>query len=263
MRTKFTVVFNATWRYDSKEIKRETGEPYFKRGEVAFNDKYYYLGNNISDCLTAFWNYVLKHRFVCPPFGLRNEAKKITILEVLREEVPDTYSCGKVDGLCGGELVVTQNIDGRVFRLWNPRVAKTYTIFLDKSWDFTDDGGYCKAHYGEGMEHIRIGDIIDCTCEQNSLMTDICTFFNVTGKSDLTLAKQMTATHEYPEKDKFVTTYMERLYKEGNKTIVLDAFGLHKYVRDAAYCFHEEEMEVKEHDAFMEELESHMWHPCK
>lgn len=49
-------------------------------------------------------------------------------------------------------------------------------------------------YFGKGMEHLKVGDIVEFTCEIHSLYSGICDFYNPTGKNDIEVAKKM---HQY------------------------------------------------------------------
>jgi len=226
MRTKFTVNFRTEYRYDCNSINEETHMPWWRKGEVCFHDKYYYLGNSVSDCLTAFWNHIYRHGYNCCP---KEERVNIIIEEITREEVPEDYSCGHVDGAGGGTLVVTHITSDLVYSLWNPNLIKIHTILLEKPKDFTDVADCCLYHYGKGMENLKVGDLVDCTCEINSLMTGICTFYNLIGKNDLELAKRMYDKSLHWEKvdnKQYYSGWFDYVRRRGHKIIEYTPYGM-------------------------------------
>lgn len=77
MRIKFTVIFDARYKYTCND-RDEAGEPRHEKNELSFRSNYYYLGDRIDDCLRAFWAFVCYH-------GYANKLKKA------KKHMKDTY----------------------------------------------------------------------------------------------------------------------------------------------------------------------------
>lgn len=230
MRTKFTVIFEARYKHTCMDGD-DAGNPWHKKDDLAFRSNYYYLGNRIDDCLRAFWAFVCYHGYTDKlDTENRTYEKYITICEVLREEKPDDYTCGHCDTLAGGRLVVTQITSDMIIHMWSPERCKYVSILCPEPHKMPKSIG---EHFGEGMEHLKVGDIIEYTCEIHSFYSGICDFYNPTGENDMDAARKM---HQYAIKaenrggmydyaGKFTKDCFCVLERKGIKPVVVDAFS--------------------------------------
>lgn len=229
MRTKFTVVFEARFKHTCKDISDRTGKPWHQKNELAFRSNYYYLGNRIDDCLKAFWAFVCYHGYTNRlSKDERTYEKYITICEVLREEKPDDYTCGHCDSMAGGKLVVTQITSDMIIHMWSPDVHKYVSILCPEPHKMPESYG---EYFGKGMEQLKVGDIVELTCEIHSLYSGICNFYNPTGENDMDTARKMhqyaidaesrEGLFDYP--GKYTEDYFCVLKRKGIKPVVVHA----------------------------------------
>lgn len=187
MRTKFIVKYSVYWEQTSTCLNLEGTDPLYRKGDLAYREKFFYLGKRVDECLDWFDGWMKQYSDPIYP----QEAKYYVINEILREEnIPDDYACGYCYGLCGGDLVLTQIISERHFSFWNPKNGKHFTIMLEKPRCFIDRYEGYPRHYGKGMENIKIGDIVEYTEDRCSMISGGCGFYNPTGKNNLDLAKK-------------------------------------------------------------------------
>ena len=236
MRTKFTVKYKTTYKYTCEHIDPETKEPWHKTGDTEFTSNFYYLGEDIGDCLRAFWTFVCRHGY-----NMKHEKDErsydtyVTIVEVTSTMVDDDYCCGNCDSAGGLKFVCTQIISDMVFMLWSKSHHKVTWINCDEPRKMPDECGHRMKHYGKGMENLQIGDIVELTTDIHSLIDSGCRYYNLTGERDIELAKEMYqyAIHEennnpYKRPGDFTECYFPFLKRKGVEPVVISALDINE-----------------------------------
>lgn len=234
--TKFTVVYEAIYKYTCKDFSERTGKPYHQKNEVAFHSNYYYLGERIDDCMRNFWAFILQHGYTRRmDQDEKTYEKYIVIKEVQREEKPDDYSCGHCNCIDDGRLVVTQITSDMIIHMWSLTAGKYVSILCPEPHKMPAYKAYIPEHFGKGMEQLKIGDIVEYTCEKHSLISGIYYFYNPTGENNMEAAKKMhqyaieaesSGLFDYP--GKYTRDCFNVLERKGIKPVVVDAFSVMK-----------------------------------
>lgn len=118
-----------------------------------------------------------------------------------------------------------------IIHMWSPETYKYVSLICPEPHKMPETGN-CQ-YFGKGMEHLKVGDIVEFTCAIHSLYSGICDFYNPTGKNDIEVAKKMhqyaiEAEHQddpYDYPGKFTRDCFCILERKGIKPVVVDAFS--------------------------------------